>query len=252
MHDWIREKVIGSKSEAERQRHAHALVDYVEGKSLRDIPSIADAYREDALAAGLAKATINNRLCVLKAVAKWAWRKEPPLLKENLSAKVWLFDPQNARHRYEDAATLRRLVDAMQTVQGRAWVALAAGAGMRAGELHGVQPAHVKDGSIFLGYTKNGEPRLVPVADWATPHLAALPFTLTRDQLDQEWRKARAAVGVPDLHFHDLRHSYASLLANKGVPLQIVGELLGNHPLTTRRYTHLYQQTLREAVKKLG
>lgn len=250
--EWLRERVTGSKSQRSRELHAFALVDYVEGKTLRDIPAIADAYREDAIASGLARATVNNRLCILKAVAKWAWRKEPPLIRENLSAKVWLYDPQNARHRYESMDTIRALIRAMQTADGRAWVALAAGTGMRASELHRLQRNQVVGDMVSLGVTKNGEPRIVPAAAWALPYLSAIPFKLSRDQLDQEWRAARTAAGVADFRFHDLRHSYASFLANADVRLEVVGKLLGNHPLTTRRYAHLYEQTLRDAVKKLG
>ena len=39
---------------------------------------------------------------------------------------------------------------------------------------------------------------------------------------------------------HDLRHSYASLAAGRGVPLQMIGKLLGHRVVaTTQRYAHL-------------
>lgn len=247
---WLTERVAGSKSEKMRRAHSHALVDFVEGRTLRDIPAVAVAYRKYAQAEGYAIATVNARLNVLKAVAKWAWRAE--LIAENLSPRVPLQDPQNGRHRYESVATIRRIVSAAETREGRAWIALAAGTGLRAGELHRITPGQVQRGAVYLPpRTKNGEPRIVPVADWARPHLKALPFTRTRDSLDNEWRKARAAAGVEDFRFHDLRHSFASQLINREVPLEIVGKLLGNHPLTTRRYAHLYEATLRKAVKKV-
>lgn len=42
------------------------------------------------------------------------------------------------------------------------------------------------------------------------------------------------------MRLHDLRHSYASLAAGRGVPLMTIGKLLGHRvPATTARYSHL-------------
>ncbi len=54
------------------------------------------------------------------------------------------------------------------------------------------------------------------------------------------------------IHFHTLRHSFASLLIQKGVSLYVVKELLGHESLTTTQiYSHLQQQNLRDAVNLL-
>ncbi len=55
------------------------------------------------------------------------------------------------------------------------------------------------------------------------------------------------------VHFHTLRHSYASNLARRGVPLLIIKELLGHQSIrTTEIYSHLQQTDLVEAVNKLN
>lgn len=52
---------------------------------------------------------------------------------------------------------------------------------------------------------------------------------------------------------HDLRHSYASILASAGKSLIVIGQLLGHsNPSTTARYSHLYDDPLREATESVG
>ena len=54
------------------------------------------------------------------------------------------------------------------------------------------------------------------------------------------------------IHFHSLRHSFASLLVQKGVSLYIIKELLGHEDLaTTQIYSHLQKQNLCDAVNLL-
>jgi integrase/recombinase XerD len=54
------------------------------------------------------------------------------------------------------------------------------------------------------------------------------------------------------VHFHSLRHSFASLLVQKGVSLYVVKDLLGHTEIrTTQIYSHLQQQNFVDAVKVL-
>lgn len=52
---------------------------------------------------------------------------------------------------------------------------------------------------------------------------------------------------------HDLRHTYASVLASAGLSLPIIGALLGHsQPATTARYSHLMDDPLRQATERVG
>jgi integrase len=59
---------------------------------------------------------------------------------------------------------------------------------------------------------------------------------------------------VADIHgarVHDLRHTYASVLASAGLSLPIIGALLGHTtPTTTARYAHLFDDPLRAAAER--
>jgi integrase len=55
------------------------------------------------------------------------------------------------------------------------------------------------------------------------------------------------------VRLHDLRHTYASILASEGLSLPIIGALLGHtQPQTTARYAHLLDDPLRAATERVG
>ena len=68
------------------------------------------------------------------------------------------------------------------------------------------------------------------------------------------WKRLRETAGInSDIRIHDLRHTFASLLASSGEPIAVVGRLLGHTQAhTTQRYTHLFERPLRDAVEKVG
>lgn len=74
-----------------------------------------------------------------------------------------------------------------------------------------------------------------------------------RVELKKNWAELCAAAGITGLRLHDLRHSFASHLASGGASLPLIGALLGHaNPMTTARYSHLFQDPQRAAVEKVG
>jgi integrase len=67
------------------------------------------------------------------------------------------------------------------------------------------------------------------------------------------WHLIRAAAELPDVRIHDLRHTYASLLINRGVSLYEVQTLLGHSSLQmTQRYAHLQPNLLHQRAEIVG
>src|SRR5947208_10518406 len=63
---------------------------------------------------------------------------------------------------------------------------------------------------------------------------------------------ALARAGIEHLHWHDLRHTFASRLVMKGVDLRTVQELMGHKTIAmTLRYSHLSPAHQLEAVQRL-
>jgi integrase len=64
--------------------------------------------------------------------------------------------------------------------------------------------------------------------------------------------RARVRAGLKDCRIHDLRHTYASKLIRRGVPILSVARLLGHQTIDmTLRYSHLAPAGLDDEVAKL-
>ena len=65
--------------------------------------------------------------------------------------------------------------------------------------------------------------------------------------LPKYWEECRKKAGLEDVHWHDLRHTFASRLGMGGVDLYVVSQLLGHHDIKMR-YAHLSPDHLLSAV----
>lgn len=77
------------------------------------------------------------------------------------------------------------------------------------------------------------------------------PFT--GSYISKQFKKACREAGIDEaVHYHNLRHSTASLLSQKGVSLYTIQKILGHTTInTTQIYAHLQIDTLRDAVNQL-
>lgn len=73
------------------------------------------------------------------------------------------------------------------------------------------------------------------------------------DNIKTSWRELISKAKIQNFRFHDVRHSFASKLVMRGVPLNTIRELLGHSDLsTTLRYAHLAPDHKAEAVALLS
>lgn len=64
------------------------------------------------------------------------------------------------------------------------------------------------------------------------------------------WASIQKQAGLENVRIHDLRHTFASVLVNQGVPLETIGKLIGHSNIaTTQRYSHLAKETLKNATE---
>jgi integrase len=86
--------------------------------------------------------------------------------------------------------------------------------------------------------------------DWAELCIAADIVSVTKEK---DAKGKERIVKVPSARMHDLRHTYASVLASAGLSLPVIGALLGHsQPATTARYAHLLDDPLRAATERVA
>ena len=65
---------------------------------------------------------------------------------------------------------------------------------------------------------------------------------LKKSTLEARWRRVRKAAGLVNFHWHDMRHTTASILAQQGSTLLQIAEVMGHRSLSmVQRYAHLVQ-----------
>ena len=69
----------------------------------------------------------------------------------------------------------------------------------------------------------------------------------------REFKKLLSHAGLPDMRFHDLRHTNATLLLEAGVPAKVVSERLGHSGIgiTLDIYSHVLPTMQEQAASKL-
>lgn len=139
--------------------------------------------------------------------------------------------------------------------------------GCRKGELFSLkwQAVDIDRASIILDDSKTGRKPIYlnqPAVDIlkSIPRVTNNPFVIVGAKhgshlvnIDKTWVLIRELAGLNGLRLHDLRHSFASVAADIGMSLPIIGALLGHKETsTTARYAHLAADPLRAANEAIG
>lgn len=256
---WLENVAVHQKDAHRAKLRSKQWAQWVKDRTLREAPEVAkEAVKEWTgptirPAGSLSAGTVNRRLALLKAVCKWAWQQG--MIEENLSGRIRMLPENGAREVYLTPSQVQRLAANAPSRSTAAAIWLLAYTGLRVSEMLSISacgtPATL---TVASRQSKSGKPRMVPVPASARSHLRswlAAP-RVSYWALQSDFSVARKKAGLPHVRIHDLRHTCASWLINKGVDLYTVGKILGHSsPMTTARYAHLAQGTLRKAMAKL-
>lgn len=197
----------------------------------------------------VAPATVRNRLALLKAACRWAWKRHG-LVEADPAARMRMPTVRNERHLYITRREMLTICRACCNWQAQVAIRVSFYSGLRLGELLRA----TSDGeALWLEDSKNGLRRVVPAHPRVRHLLRMLPLPGPRISIQAAFRRAARSVDLGQFHFHDLRHSAASEMINAGIDLYTVGRVLGHKDQrSTARYAHLTHGTLAEAVSRIG
>jgi integrase len=212
-------------------------------------------------------ATVNRIMCRLRHMFNRAVDWE--LLDQSPMKGIKFLPENNARLRYLSREECDRLVESCIAPHLRAIVTVALHTGMRSGEIRSLQwnDLDFDSGFIIIRDSKNGEPRHVPMDSTVVdlfrnyPRTAGTEFVFSNPVggrlgwLQHGFRKALVRSSLSDLHFHDLRHTFASQWMMAGGDLYVLKSILGHKSIVmTQRYAHLspaYKKAMVERMEQI-
>ena len=129
------------------------------------------------------------------------------------------------------------------------------GSGLRVSEVVALKPEEINfvERKILISDSKGGEDRIVPLPKgFKEKMLKCIPMKCGARALQKAFRSTASRAGLldikPNLHFHSLRHSFGTLMAEKGIPIHHIRNLMGHSNIST---TSIYlRANPKEALKK--
>ncbi|MGO4156002.1 tyrosine-type recombinase/integrase [Cupriavidus sp. YAF13] len=225
-------------------------------------PKAVAAYRDERLKQ-VKPATVIRELAYLSAIINHA-RREWDINMTNPVALIRKPPSPQGRDRVLSAdEEVRLLAELVPTGRINVWLLpatiLSLETGMRRGELVELRWSNVnlEVQTAYLPMTKNGTARTVPLSKKAVATLAALPRSIDGkvipvkgNTLHAAFRKACKRAGIKDLHWHDLRHTAITRLAQKLPNVIELAAVSGHRSLAMlKRY---YHPSATELARKLG
>jgi integrase len=249
------------------------LLPYFEGYVISGItPSLINKYKIKRRGEGASPSTVNRELALMKhafslAIKEWEWVRDNPVRKISMEKEVasrdrWLTIEEEERLLTASPGWLKEIIIfAIET-------------GCRRGEILSLE---WKDVDIFkktltvLG-EKTEERRVIPLTQKVLELLKARErsrsnvrslkgdFVFTHPPgrkvnihtLRTAFETALEKAKIEGFWFHDLRHTFASRLAQSGTDPYTIQRLMGHKSfVTTQRYAHHYCESLRKGIEAL-
>jgi integrase len=212
-------------------------------------------------------ASVDRDLATLKRL--FSFMEEQGHIEKNPIRKVKLFRPCNERERMLTETEIKRLLDACSIPYLRLAVLIALNTGLRKATIMGLRWDNVDLNRKVIRVRTKGDKMVnipltalySPLVKWKRDNPGS-PFlfrsargkgSMNRDSIKRSFATACETAKLSDFRFHDLRHTFASVFIMRTGDLRTCQELLGHSTATmTRRYSHLLDSHIRQAVKRFG
>jgi integrase len=220
---------------------------------------------------GYAASTINRDMADLASCYAWAIRRRYCPANFQSPTRDFVRRPTGVRRvEISDDEVARLLAQAKVSLWPKLYplVVMALHTGARKGELMRLSWGDVDMSArrAILHDTKAGVPRRLMLTQLVLEVLSAIRPTPCSDDMlvfcgrnpyrshefRKAWERCRDDAGLPDLHFHDLRHASAARMLKAGSTLHSVAQVLGHKDtrMLARVYGHLDDAHLQHTVER--
>jgi integrase len=234
-------------------------------------PRMINEYKTSRRKEGASPCSINRELALMKHAFTLAMQ-EWECIAENPVKRVSMEKEPPARDRWLDDEEEKNLLEKSPEWLKR-YIIFALDTGCRKNEIRFLTWENVSSHNTVVNIfgTKTGERRSIPLTQRVCSMLQAMQkgkkirsikkdFVFTHPEgqqvnlhtLRSAFERACENAGIDNFRFHDLRHTFASRLAQKGVDPYTIQRLMGHKSFsTTQRYAHHYTESLRRGIAVL-
>ena len=273
MEKYMKEHSIPTKASSERDKSSLThLLPFFGNYYLKQItPKAINEYKNQRRIEGASPSTINRELALMKhafnlAIKEWEWINKNPVERVSFEKEPpprdrWLTREEEEKILSVSPQWLREIIIfALET-------------GCRREEILSLvwREVDFSNHAVTIFGKKTGERRSIPLTKRALEVLMMrktkrnvvsikgdFVFTHPPGQkinihtLRWAFERAVKKAGLEDLRFHDLRHTFASRLAQSGVDPYTIQRLMGHKSFTTtQRYAHHYLGSLKRGIMSL-
>lgn len=248
------------RSTANDKAYTDTFLKFFKGLDLDEItPSKIEDFKKYLLKNGKSKATVNKYLQALSKLFNVAIDNE--IITTNPKQKVKNLKTENNKIRFLEKSEEKSLMSVLpkfyydgKSSMLKLIVKVALKTGMRRNEILTLKWQNVdfKNNVFELLVTKSGKSRKIPIAKTLKKFLEKLkkvsnseylfvnPETQKRYvDIKKSFKTALKQANIENFRFHDLRHTFATRLIEKGVDIVVVKELMGHANIsTTMIYVH--------------
>jgi len=262
---WIEEKLPTLSRPEKYNTHINIIREFIdETKPLPDIYQVANKMATDMQQAlkrdkdtgemvlRYKNASINRKTAILSGIAtlsysRWKWLTESPYKKI-----IKLSESDSERDTFIETDEVEELAAACKMEVTRKLVIFAAYTGVRTAELWRLNEKSLRGDELYVD-GKNKKLRVIPLSEQYLIDYAKELFPIKHSEgyIKADFLHARKECKMLQHTFHDLRHTFGTLMAKEGEPQYRIMQLMGHSTdEMARRYMKLYTDDLRKSMPK--
>lgn len=258
------------KSYKQDKSRVKLLKEYFKIRYAKDVkPSDIEQLKSHLLNKGLSKATINRYLEIISKAFNMAidneWLSKSPI-KKNIK-----FLQKNYVVRSLSQEEEKRLMDVLSETKYeylKGIVVVALNTGLRRQNILDLtwEQINLTERVIEITENKANKHILKPINDTLLQYFQNIPEEnrcgyvfinpITGQkckEIKRVWKTVKEKANIENFRFHDLKHTVGTRLAEKGVPIPVIKEVLDHSDIkTTMRYVHTADKQILSAMNQLN